>query len=61
VGISNKKTVRSDIPECIRLTVTGKIVSAHCTQCGAFIAAGQSLERLDTAIHMHACVRDGNC
>lgn len=59
--ISNRKTNQGDIPECIRLTVTGKIVSAHCTQCGAFIAAGQSLDRLDTAIQMHACVRKGDC
>ena len=51
--------MRDEVPECIRLTVSGKIVSAHCTICGAFIAASQSLDRLDTAIHMHGCVREG--
>jgi hypothetical protein len=61
VGSSNEKPVRGDMPECIRLTITGKIVSAHCISCGAFIAASQSLDRLETAIHMHGCVRNQAC
>jgi hypothetical protein len=59
--MANQKKVRSEVPEFIRLTISGKIVAAHCTVCGAFIAAGQSLDRLDTAIQMHACVRDKAC
>ncbi len=47
------------MPECIQLTQTGKIVSAHCIICGAFVAAGQSVESLKAAVAMHSCVRHG--
>ena len=57
----DSKIVRGEIPECIRLTISGKVVTAHCLTCGAFIAAGQSLDRMETAIFMHACVRNGAC
>jgi hypothetical protein len=60
VSALNQKLGRNDLPECIRLTVNGKIVSAHCITCGAFVAASQSLDRLETAIFMHTCVREGH-
>lgn len=55
-----ERSVRDkDLPDCVRVTTKGKIVSAHCTLCGAFIAAGQKLDRLKAAIDLHPCVRRG--
>ena len=53
------KNSRGDLPQCIRLTMIGKIVSAHCDTCGAFVAASDSVQKLKLAVSMHPCVKEG--
>ncbi len=52
-----RKVANGDLPDFITLTSVGKIVSAQCESCGAFVGASESIDNLKMVLKLHSCVR----